>query len=97
MLWERFDKKKPKKDGWYICTVEAENQLRYTMDLYWYSDRQQFRDNRRQDVFNSYDVYGDKNKKLYSEKLCNRTDDVIAWKKQPRTYMRGFTKKIIEN
>lgn len=88
MLWKRFDKKKPKKDGWYICTVEAENQLRYTMDLYWYSDRQQFRDNRRQDVFNSYDVYGDKNKKLYSEKLCNRTDDVIAWKKQPRTYMK---------
>lgn len=93
MFWKRFDKKKPKKDGWYICIVEVKNQQRYVMDLYWYSDRQQFRDNRRQNVFDVYNVLNCENKSLRSEKLCNRTDDVIAWRKQPKAYMRGFLKK----
>ena len=93
MFWNRFDKKKPKKDGWYICTVEVKNQQRYVMDLYWYSDRQQFRDNRRQNVFDVYNVFNFENKELHSENLCNRTDGVIAWRKQPRTYMKGFVEK----
>ena len=92
MFWKRFNKKKPKKDGWYICTVEVENQQRYVMDLYWHSKSQQFRDNRRQNVFDVYDVLNYASKKLYTENLCNRTNDVIAWRKQPKAYMTGFAR-----
>lgn len=46
-LWRIFDKKKPKKDGWYVCTVEIPNEQRYVMDLYWYNKKQAFVDNRR--------------------------------------------------
>lgn len=98
-MWIIFKKRKPKKDGWYQCTVEVPSQQRYVMDLYWYADRQQFRDNRRQDVFNCYAVYGYndethlQDERLYSERICNRTEDVIAWRKIPRPYMRGFIKE----
>jgi hypothetical protein len=98
-MWHKFPKTKPKKNGWYQCTVEVSNQQRYVMDLFWYGDRQQFRDNRRQDVFDSYDVYGYNNetklndKKLYTINLCNRTDEVVAWRQQYKPYMNGFMKE----
>lgn len=98
-MWHKFPKNKPKKNGWYQCTVEVPGQQRYVMDLYWYGKPEKFRDNRRQDVFNSYDVYGyndethECDKKLYTIPLCDRTESVVAWKKMPRTYMRGFVKE----
>lgn len=98
-MWRLFKKKKPKKNGWYICTVEVPGQQRYVMDLYWYSQTQRFRDNRRQSVFDVYDVYGynddtkTQDKKLYTENLCDRTENVIAWRNPPKTYMKGFVKE----
>ena len=99
-MWHVFKKKKPKKEGWYQCTVEVPGQQRYVMDLYWYNRLGgRFRDNRRQNVFDSYIVYGyndetrELNLRLYTEPLCDRTEGVIAWRKLPRTYMRGFRKE----
>ena len=94
-MWKRFDRKKPKKNGWYTCTVEVPNQQRYVMDLFWYNQTQQFRDNRRQDVYDVYEVYNYDGKKMHADKLCNRTNNVIAWKKRPRVYMKGFIKSDI--
>lgn len=91
--WKRFDKKKPSKNGWYQCTVEVPNQQRYVMDLYWYDESQQFRDNRRCNVFFIHEIRSSRSdKRLYSDDLCDRTNDVIAWKKMPKTYMNGFSK-----
>lgn len=89
-MWKKFAKKKPKKDGWYQCTVEVRRQQRYVMDLYYYASSQRFVDNRRQNVFTEYTVIDWEEKHLSTDLLCDRTDSVVAWRKMPRTYMRGF-------
>lgn len=99
MFWKIFKKKQPKKDGWYQCTVEVPGQQRYVMDLYWYGNVQRFRDNRRQTVFDYYHVFGyndetgKNDKRMYTEDICDRTVDVIAWRKVPKPYMKGFIKE----
>lgn len=98
-MWNLFNKKKPKKNGWYQCTVEVPGQQRYVMDLYWYCEYQKFKDNRRRDVFNTYDVYAfndatnDYDKNIHTDSLCDRTTRVIAWRKIPKPYMKGFVKE----
>lgn len=97
--WREFPKEKPKKDGWYQCTVEVPNQQRYVMDLYWYGEVQRFKDNRRQQIFSEYDVYGyndvthEYDKPLNTNSLCDRTDNVVAWKQMPNPYMIGFVEE----
>lgn len=94
MFWKRFDKHKPTKNGWYQCTISFEFgdsvHQTYVMDLYWDNSTQKFRDNRRQNVFDTYDVYGYKNgnkrEKLFTSNLCDRTDTVVAWKNLPKPY-----------
>lgn len=94
--WRVFGKEKPKKDGWYICTVEVPRMQRYVMDLYWYGKNQRFKDNRKQLVFSDYDVYAyndvthEYDKPINTDSLCDRTENVIAWKKSPKPYMKGF-------
>ena len=75
-------------------TIEVPGQQRYVMDLYWYCDRQVFRDNRVQRVFGTYQVLNYKGERIYRDDLCDRTDGVVAWRKIPRTYMRGFVKEV---
>lgn len=93
MFWQDFNKKKPTENGWYLCTVEVPNQQRYVMELYWYNETKQFRDNRRQNVFDLYRVEAIGKKILHADPLCNRTADVVAWKKLPKKYMKGFVKE----
>lgn len=99
MFWKKFPKKKPKKDGWYICTVEVPGQQRYVMDLYWYSESQSFKDNRRRHVFDIYKVLGyddetnDHTNHIFTDNLCDRTINVKAWKNTPKAYMKGFIKE----
>lgn len=97
--WFEYPKKKPNKDGWYQCTVrfefdETKHQYQsYVMDLYYYAENDTWRDNRRQSVFNEYEVYGyckgpdDQGalERLYTGNNCIR-DDVIAWKNLPKPY-----------
>lgn len=91
--WKLFKKKQPKKDGWYICTVEVPGQQRYVMDLYWYSGSKRFKDNRRQTVYDYYNVTDCDGNRIHTEKLCDRTENVIAWRKEPKTYMKGFVRR----
>lgn len=97
--WFEYPKKKPKKDGWYQCTVDFEfdevNRIRksYVMDLYYYTETDQWCDNRRQSVFNEYEVYryckGPNGnaalERVYTGNDCVR-NDVIAWKNLPKPY-----------
>jgi DNA-directed RNA polymerase subunit M/transcription elongation factor TFIIS len=89
-MWKLFSKHKPKKEGWYTTTVEIANQQRYTRELYWDPKKQAFWDNIRQDMFNLYTVIGVGDNVI--EPDCDKTDMVIAWKKQPKPYMIGFIK-----
>lgn len=69
------------------------------MDLFWYGHQQKFKDNRRQTIFSDYMVYGyndetGKDDKLMTTcNLCDRTENVIAWRKMPKTYMKGFVEE----
>ena len=90
MFWKDFKKEKPTQNGWYLCTVEVPGFQRYAMDLFWYNETQQFRDNRRQNVFDLYEVKSHTGARLHADNLCNRTKNVVAWKKLPRKYMKGF-------
>ena len=93
---------KQKKVG--ICVpVEVKNQQRYVMNLFWYNNKYSayggyFKDNLRQHIFDVYEVYGyddnspDKKKLLNTCDLCNRTDDVVYYKKIQKACMKGFVK-----
>ena len=81
-LWRPFPKVTPTEKGWYIVTVEVKGQQRYVRELYWYPDKQVFWDNIRQSDDDIYNIKRDNNK----------TSLVVAWKKEPKTYMKGFVK-----
>lgn len=95
--WRRYPRVKPKKDGWYQCTVDRGNGLG-VMDLY-YDTRYGGRwiDLRRKQVFNGYKVYKAGREPLeynrvFEDSLCDR-EDVMAWKhmikpKETRTLFR---------
>ena len=95
-MWHNFIKKKPKKKGWYITTVEVKGQQRYTMALCWYPETQKFMNNTAAAVFHMYKVYAyddDGNDvRMYSGEVCDRTNDVIVWRNMPKAYMKGFIK-----
>ena len=93
--WKPYPKHKPKKRGWYICSIrygEDKGQA-YVMDLFWDDILGRWKDNRRLNVFQEYEVLGykkdirdmDLKTRLYFDNLCYRTD-VIAFKKLPRIY-----------
>lgn len=97
-MWNDFRKKKPKEKGWYLCTIDVGSQ-RYVMDLWWDTERGIFKDNRRLNVFQLYEVYGygyaydnpdPYLERMYKDNLCDRTDEVVAWRNVSKCYMRGF-------
>ncbi len=91
-MWKIFKKKKPEKEGWYLCTYEVENFQRYVMNLYWWPKKQKFIDNIREDVVDTYNVMGLSGERIHDIGQ-DRTDMVIAWRKLPKPYMRGFVKE----
>lgn len=108
IFWKRFPKKKPWKNGWYLCTVEfeyADNKWQsYVMQLFWDQRVKNIHDdtygawinNTRKDVFDTYDVFlRDKNSYhvIETDRLCDRTSTVIAWRKLP---IKFISKKVID-
>ena len=89
MEWKNFSEEKPTKDGWYLCTVKGAKVLdsspRYVMELYWFSNKNEFIDNIRRHVFMAYNVYSITGERMYDN--CNRTDDVVAWAELPAPCM----------
>lgn len=80
----------PKENGWYQCTVIV-NGLPRTMELFYKNDK--WLDNRRIDMFNTYDIYGygyieEKHKLSYQELISefDWTKYVIAWMPLPEPY-----------
>lgn len=98
MFWKSFPKHKPKKDDWYLCSItfgDGKNKQSYVMDLYWYSDRQKFIDNRRQLIFDMYQVRSFDGEILRTdESLCDRTAEVTGWRKLPKHYVKGAKRAI---
>ena len=91
-MWKAFNKIKPITDGWYMTTVEIAGQQRYTMSLYWRCKDQKFIDNIRANVCECYKVLAYNGEQLYDIGQ-DRTDGVVAWRKIPKAYMKGFIKQ----
>ena len=91
--WKAYPKHIPKKRGWYICSIRYGEEPRqaYVMDLFWDEKTLRWKDNRRLDVYNTYEVYGYNgethlnDKRIYKDNVCFR-DDVIDFKKLPKIY-----------
>lgn len=92
VAWHIFKKKKPKTQGWYLCTVYSHYSDykfgRQVIMLYYYPSRCRFINKLRQDVFATHRVNGIDNRWLRTDTECDRTEDVIAWRKLPRVYKK---------
>lgn len=95
-FWRRYPRWKPKKSGWYQCTVRYgyERPDPCVMDLYFRSGDGKWIDRRRQHVFEGYKVYKSGREpmeynRVYTDSLCERID-ILAWRPLPRIYRRGF-------
>lgn len=94
-FWKSYPKHKPSKRGWYICSIRygEEPDQAYVMDLFWDEEKEIWKDNRRINVFELYDVMGydsdpanpSHKHQIYSDNTCIR-NDVIAFKKLPKIY-----------
>jgi len=92
-MWKKFIEEKPKKNGWYSCTVEVKGQQRYVMNLYLYPEKNKFIDNIRESVCYTHRVVSHSGERIYDIGQ-DRTGDVIAWAELPSPYMIGFIFEI---
>ena len=82
-LWKAYPKRKPKSDGFYLCTIGVSGG-EYTMILWYRTNSNQWIDIRRQSMFDAYTVISLQNKEIHTDILCDRTDEVTYWKRRPR-------------
>ena len=93
-FWRNYPARKPKEDGLYLCTIDMGAGI-HLVKLLWYNDRMDKWINRdRLSVFEAYAIYKldratIEENRVYVDDLCERTDDVIAWKMVPK----AMTKK----
>lgn len=86
--WRAYPKRKPTADGFYLCTIGLKGNA-YVLRL-WYNARfDTWSDKRLQKVFDRYAVFlsakaTTEANRVYTDELCDRTKEVIAWKKVPR-------------
>ena len=92
--WIPFPENIPSYRGWYSCTIRygTGQKQTYVMDLFWDDELNEWHDNRRIDVFNTYSVYNLKNELLHDDYNCKR-EDVIAFKPMPDVYMPPVNSK----
>lgn len=82
-IWIPCSEGLPTDNGWYHCTADLDNLL-LTIDLYYKNGK--WLDNRRINMFNTYEIYGYDNMteyhKLSYQELISEfewTEKVIAW------------------
>ena len=94
-LWKKYPKKKPKEDGVYLCTVvtgaNTVSRARHVIPLYYDAYHDVWVNKQRVNVFDGYKVYKhgrpeSDETRVYSDSLCERTVDVIAWKEMSKVY-----------
>lgn len=93
-FWRPYRFFKPKKDGWYQCTVNDgfQDGRPRVMDLHYDTITGRWVDLRRQRVFEGYKVYKQcraaiEDNRVYSDSECVWID-ILAWRKLPKCYKR---------
>lgn len=83
MWWIPIEKRLPKRNSWYQCTIlyklssmsaddNKHEYATYVMDLFYISESKKWVDYRREN----------------DSHLFDRTSQVVAWQKQPRPYFK---------
>lgn len=89
--WRVLSEEKPKKDGWYLCTVKLSDGDCHIEQLYWYGEIQQFKNKQVVDIYSTCDVYA-YNRVTHEYDILVKDyiprEQVIAWKKLPRVYKK---------
>ena len=90
-FWRRYPRRKPKESGFYLCTIQMDED-RYLLILFYSANKDKWIDIRRQKVFDGYVVYKVcrapiEENRVYTDGLCDRTEEVIAWKRLPKIYV----------
>lgn len=83
-FWRPYPFLKPKRDGWYLCTVGDQ-----VTRLYYNEREDRWVNVSRQQVFDGYKVYKTGREPLeynrvYTDRLCE-PDDILAWKRLPKS------------
>lgn len=89
--WRQLTIEKPKRDGWYQCTIELKDGERRVEQLYWYGSVQQFKNKQVLDIYDSCDVYAYNRVTHEYDILVNdyvSDEKVIAWKRLPKPYRK---------
>lgn len=87
-FWRRYPRRKPKEDGWYLCTIEHD--FGKGLIVLFYDTRGRWENTCRQSVFNGYQVYKvcrvpNEENRVWTDGLCE-PENVVAWKKLPKEY-----------
>lgn len=92
-FWRPYRFFKPRKDGWYLCTVQDGYGVNEPKVLYLYFRKwdQRWINDTRQTVFDGYKVYESgkapiEDYRVLTDIYCERYD-VVAWKKLPWCYI----------
>ena len=101
--WRKYPKRSPKESGHYLCTVGVWDGDEYKLTiakLYFMvrDGKGKWFDPNRQSVFDGYKVYNAcrapiEENRVWTDSLCERTDNVIAWKKLPKCWRPRCSKK----
>lgn len=91
--WRRYPKRKPRKNGFYLCTVihPYDDSINMVMILKYSKESDKWTNTFRKAVFDGYVVYKPcrapiEDNRVYSDGLCRLTENVVAWRKLPNGY-----------
>ena len=89
--WRKYPRWKPRKEGYYLCTIKTdmETGYSYVTRLFYDKIHDKWVNNDRLSVFSGYNVYKVcrapiEENRVFGDGLCDRTDDVVYWKKLPK-------------
>lgn len=92
-FWKKYPDRKPDSSGYYWCSVAKwdgeDREIFIGMVLYYNKSTDKWIDVSRQSVFDGYFVYKTEVKSDWdigeaTDYLCDKTEDVVAWKRVPR-------------
>lgn len=91
-FWRRYPRRKPKEGKFYLCTIGIGEEQGYVLKLFYSVKEDRWIDIHRQKVFDGYVVYKVcrapiEENHVYKDGLCDRTDEVVAWRELPKAYV----------
>lgn len=90
-IWKPYPKKKPKENGYYLCTIAYDDHA-YIAKLHYDVKTDVWTNRERQSVFDGYKVFKTcrepiTENRVFTDSLCKPGHVVIAFRRLPKTYV----------